>query len=149
MLATTHSLTSAVIISQLPSPALGLPLVLASHYLFDLIPHWDTGSGLTNGLKTKRKAFVETIIDLVVAVGLVFFFFQKGKAFSPLLWGAVILGILPDLLEFPSLFFKFRPFPLNHLEKFHTKIMHKRSKLPWGLIPQIIIILLILFFIKH
>jgi len=148
MLATTHSLTSALIISQLPSPALGLPLVLASHYLFDLIPHWDTGAGLSRGLKTRRKAFWETIIDLALAFFLVWFFFQKNQPFSPLLWIAVILGILPDLLEFPSLFFKFRPFPLSHLEKFHTEIMHKRSKLPWGLIPQIIIILGILFLIK-
>lgn len=143
MLATTHSLVSALIITESPSPSVGLPLVLVFHYLLDLIPHWDTGSGLTNGLKTKRKASVETIIDLVVAAGLVFFFFQKGKAFSPLLWGGVILGILPDLLEFPSLFFSFRPFPLNYLEKFHTEIMHRRSKLPWGLLTQLILMALI------
>jgi hypothetical protein len=149
MLATTHSLTSAVIISQLPSPALGLPVVLASHYLLDLIPHWDTGSGLTKDLKTRKKAFFETLIDLATAGILVFLFFQNGKPFSPLLWGAVILGILPDLLEFPALFFDIRPFPLNYLEKFHTEIMHQRAKLPWGLIPQIIIILLVILFIKH
>jgi len=75
---------------------------------------------------------------------MVFFFFQKGQSFSPLLWGAVILGILPDLIEFPSLFFNFRPFPLNYLEKFHSEIMHKRGKLPWGLINQLVIIALIL-----
>jgi len=143
MLATTHSLTSAVIITRVPSPYLSLPLVLIFHYLLDLIPHWDTGSGMTQGLKTKRKAFIETLIDLAVAATLVFFFFQKGQSFSPLLWGGVILGILPDLLEFPALFFDFRPFPLNYLEKFHNKIMHRRGKLPWGLINQLIIIALI------
>jgi len=143
MLATTHSLTSAIIITKVPSPYLGLPLVLIFHYLLDLIPHWDTGSGMNKGLKTKRKAFVETIIDLASAATLVFFFFQKGQAFSPLLWGAVILGILPDILEFPALFFNFRPFPLNYLEKFHNEIMHRRGKLPWGLINQLVIIALI------
>ena len=149
MLATTHSLVSALIISESPSPAIGLPLVIIFHYLLDLIPHWDTGSGMTRGLKTKKKAFFDTIIDLAVAGILVFIFFQKDKPFSPLLWGGVILGILPDLLEFPALFFDFRPFPLiNVLEKFHTDIIHRRSKLPWGLIPQIIIILGILFLIK-
>jgi len=113
------------------------------HYLLDIIPHWDTGSGLTNGLKTKRKAVAETIFDLVIAAGLVFFFFQRGKVFSPLLWGGVILGLLPDLLELPSLFFGFRPFPLNYLEKFHTEIMHRRGKLPWGFLTQLILIALI------
>ena len=143
MLATTHSLTSALIVTKISPPYLSLPLVLIFHYLLDIIPHWDTGSGISKGLKTKIKAFIETLIDLTVAVVLVFFFFQKGQAFSPLLWGAVILGILPDLLEFPALFFNFRPFPLNYLEKFHTNIMHRRGKLPWGLINQLIIIALI------
>jgi len=143
MLATTHSLTSALIVSKVSPPALSLPLVLVFHYLFDIIPHWDTGSGLTNGLKTKRKAVAETIFDLVIAAGLVFFFFQRGKVFSPLLWGGVILGLLPDLLELPSLFFGFRPFPLNYLEKFHTEIMHRRGKLPWGFLTQLILIALI------
>ena len=143
MLATTHSLTSALIVTKVSPPWLSLPLILIFHYLLDLIPHWDTGSGMTQGLKTKRKAFIETLIDLAVAATLVFFFFQKGQSFSPLLWGGVILGILPDLLEFPALFFDFRPFPLNYLEKFHNKIMHRRGKLPWGLINQLIIIALI------
>jgi len=143
MLATTHSLTSALIVSKVSPPALSLPLVLVFHYLLDIIPHWDTGSGLTNGLKTKRKAVAETIFDLVIAAGLVFFFFQRGKVFSPLLWGGVILGLLPDLLELPSLFFGFRPFPLNYLEKFHTEIMHRRGKLPWVFLTQFILIALI------
>jgi len=143
MLATTHSLTSALIVSKVSPPALSLPLVLVFHYLLDIIPHWDTGSGLTNGLKTKRKAVAETIFDLVIAAGLVFFFFQRGKVFSPLLWGGVILGLLPDLLELPSLFFGFRHFPLNYLEKFHTEIMHRRGKLPWGFLTQLILIALI------
>ncbi|MBM3205526.1 hypothetical protein FJZ41_01590 [Candidatus Shapirobacteria bacterium] len=143
MLATTHSLTSALIITKVSPPALALPLVLVFHYLLDLIPHWDTGSGLTKGLKTKKKAFWETLLDLFVAGVLVFFFFQKGQVFSPLLWTAVILGILPDLLEFPALFFGFRPFPLNYLERFHTNLMHRRGKLPWGLINQLVLIALI------
>ena len=148
MLATTHSLVSALIISESTTPAIGLPLIFVFHYLLDLIPHWDTGAGLPRGLKTRRKAFFETLADLALAGFLVWLFFQKNQNFSPLLWIAVIIGILPDLLEFPALFFKFRPFPLNYLEKFHTDIMHRRGQLPWGLIPQIIIILGILFLIK-
>ena len=147
MLATTHSLTSALIFNKVSPPALSLALVLVFHYLLDLIPHWDTGSGLTNGFKTKRKALVETIIDLGIAAVVIFFLFQKGNPFSPLLWGGVILGILPDLLEFPSLFLGIRPFPLNHLERFHTEIMHRRGKLPWGFLTQLILMALIFLFL--
>lgn len=143
MLATTHSLTSAVIITKVSPPWLAFPLVLIFHYLLDLIPHWDTGSGLTKGLKTKKKAVWETLIDLFIAVLTVYFFFQKGQPFSLKLWLAILLGILPDLVEFPSLFFNFRPFPLNVLEKFHSQTMHRRGKLPWGLITQLVLMALI------
>ena len=146
MLATTHSLASALIVTKVSPLYISLPLVVIFHYLLDLAPHWDTGTGLTTGEKTKRRAFFLTIIDLAIAALLVFYFFQSGKPFLPILWWGVLLGIAPDILEFPSLFFNFRPFPLNVLEKFHTEIMHNRSRLPWGLIPQIVLIIAFIFF---
>lgn len=148
MLATTHSIVSAFIVKESPSPAIALPLILVSHYLLDFVPHWDTGTGLTKGLKTKKKVFFDTLIDLAIGFTLIFVFFQKGKKFSPLLWGGVFLGILPDLLEFPALFLNFRPFPIKILEKFHNKI-HRKAHLPWGLVAQIVIIFFIIFFVSH
>ncbi|MCX6726075.1 MAG: hypothetical protein NT052_02060 [Candidatus Shapirobacteria bacterium] len=142
MLSTSHSLISALIVSRIFPPQLSLPLVLASHYLLDIVPHWDTGTGLTNGHKSKKKAVLETLVDVIVGFSLVFIFFQKGKPFSPLLWVAVFLGILPDLLEFPALFFGKRPFPINVLEKFHNTL-HQRAKLPWGLIYQIVVLIIV------
>lgn len=142
MLTTSHSLISALIVSQVFPPQLSLPLVLASHYFLDIIPHWDTGTGLTNGHKTKKGAVLDTLIDLAIGFTLVFFFFQNGKPFSPLLWGGVILGITPDLLKFPALFFDKRPFPINVLEKFHNTL-HHRAKLPWGLIYQIAVLIIV------
>jgi len=146
MLATTHSLASALIVTKIFPLYISLPLIVISHYLLDFIPHWDTGTGLRTGEKTKRRAILLTIIDLAVAGGLVFYFFQKNKPFLPLLWWGVVLGISPDILEFPSLFFNFRPFPLNVLEKFHTEVMHNRSNLPWGIILQIVLIIVFILF---
>ncbi len=144
MLATAHTLVSAVIITKVPLAYLSLPLVLISHYILDLVPHWDTGTGLTKGLKTKKTAFWETILDLIVGGSLVFFFFQMNKEFSALLWFAVVLGITPDLIEFPALFLNKRPRFIKRVIQFHDRC-HQRAKLPWGLIPQIILILIILF----
>lgn len=144
MLSTTHSLASALIVSKIPNPYLSLPTILAVHYLCDAIPHWDTGSGLMTGKKTKKEALFQTLIDLVFAGVLVFVLFQMDKPFSLLLWSGVILGITPDLIESPAIFLNFRPFPINWLEKLHYW-SHHSLKFPWGLIPQIIIILLIIF----
>lgn len=143
MLSTTHSLTSALIVSRIPSPTISFPLIIISHYLFDAIPHWDTGSGLTNGAKTKKRAFIDTLIDLGIAAILVFFIFQAGKALSAKLWLGVLVGIMPDIVEAPALFLEYRPFPIDWLEKFHNSF-HRRWQFPYGLIPQIIIIFVVL-----
>ena len=146
MLETTHSLASALIVSKIPSPAISFPLIIVAHYLLDLIPHWDTGGGLTSGLKSKKMAFIETLVDLAIAGILVFVFFQKNNPFSPTLWFGVLLGITPDLLQFPALFLNLRPFPFNVLEKFHNSLHKGAPSFLSGLIPQLIIILLILLF---
>lgn len=144
MLSTAHSITSAFIVSKIPNPLLAFPTIIAAHYLCDAIPHWDTGTGLMTGKKNKKAAFFQTLIDLALAGILIFFFFQRSKPLSPFLWTGVILGIAPDLAEFPAIFFNFRPFPINWLEKFHYRF-HQGLRFPWGLIPQIIIILLVIF----
>lgn len=144
MLSTTHSLTSALIVSRISSPIISFPLIIFSHYLFDAIPHWDTGSGLTNGTKTKKQAFVHTLIDLIIAAIAVFIIFQAGKTLSIKLWLGVLAGIAPDLLEAPALFLDYRPFPINWLENFHNSF-HQRWKFPYGLIPQIVIVAIVLF----
>lgn len=143
MLSTTHSLTSALIVSRISSPIISFPLTLICHYLMDTIPHWDTGSGLSYGAKPKKWAFIHTLVDLAVAAVVVFFLFQIGKTLSIKLWLGVLVGISPDIVEAPALFLDYRPPPINWLEKFHNKF-HRRWQFPWGLIPQIIIIAIIL-----
>ncbi|MBU3957395.1 hypothetical protein KKI19_03945 [Patescibacteria group bacterium] len=148
MLSTTHSLVSAIIVSKIPSPAISFPLVIITHYLIDSIPHWDTGSGLSNGTKTRKQSFFHTLIDLTTAATVVLLLFQIGKSLSIRLWLGVLLGISPDLVESPALFLNYRPSPIDKLEKFHD-YFHRSWKLPYGLIPQVIIIaivLLILYF---
>jgi hypothetical protein len=143
MLATTHSLASALIVSRIPSPLISFPLIIITHYIMDFIPHWDTGTGLTKGLKSRKKAFRDTIIDLAVAAILVFFFFQLGKKFSVKLWFGVLLGITPDLLESPALFLNYRPLIIAKIEEFQDSFHHS-VKFPEGLIPQLFLIALIL-----
>src|SRR4030042_567742 len=142
MLSTTHSLASALIVSRIPSPFISFPLVIIVHYIMDATPHWDTGSGLTHGTKTKKKAIIDTLIDLAVAASTVFLVFQLGEKFSIKLWTGVILGISPDLIEAPALFLDYRPFPIKQLEEFHNSF-HRRLKFPYGLIPQLFLIAII------
>ena len=74
MLSVSHAATGAFIASKLPHPALYIPLTLAAHYLQDWIPHWDVGTGLSNGTRSKRTAMILEIFDLAASVGLIYWF---------------------------------------------------------------------------
>jgi hypothetical protein len=139
MLETTHALVSALIATRVQSPTLSYPLIFGSHYLLDIIPHWDTGTGLTSGEKTKSRAIIETLVDLGIAATLVYLFFQKGSLFSLFslkLWGAVGVGISPDLLEAPVLFLNLHTTLLVRLKEFHDRL-HHRLNFPWGFLIQL------------
>lgn len=140
MLQITHTLTSGLIVTKIQSPGLSFPLILLFHYLLDFIPHWDTGTGLSKGRKTKKRAIIETIIDLAIAGFLVFFLFQRKPPLSLKLWAGIGLGIFPDILEAPVLFLNSKFPPLVQLKKIQDSF-HHRLDLPWGLLIQLPIIL--------
>jgi len=73
MLSIAHSATGAIIAAKVQNPFLYVPIVLALHYLQDFIPHWDVGTGLTNGSRKRIHAFFLEWIDLVLSAGLRFF----------------------------------------------------------------------------
>lgn len=148
MLSIAHGVTGAFIATKIPNPFISIPLIIASHYFEDWIPHWDVGTGLSKGLRTKRDAFLMELVDMAVTLALLYWFWQLGNpsiAYAAY-WGAFV-GLLPDFIAAPTTFFNWEPFflkPFNYLhETLHTSIPHKFL----GLLPQFIIIILI-FFIK-
>ena len=142
MLVTTHGIIGGFIATQIPQPLINIPLAILAHFAADRIPHCDFG---TNFKKRRKEInFLLGLLDLSGAFLFPYLIFQQGKPFNPVIWGAVLASILPDLLELPPLFFNCRPFPLDKIEGFHSKRIHRRLKFPWGLVPQILIILLIL-----
>ena len=148
MLLTTHALTGAFIASQTVSPFLSYPIIVASHFLMDWIPHWDFGTGLKTAIQKagnkawqiKTKTAILGLGDLFTGLGLCFLFFQKTLPLQPILWGGVFLSLLPDFLEIPPLFLNFNPFPLKQIERLHSYVFHHSLPFPQGLIPQILIL---------
>ena len=146
MLSIAHGTTGAFIATKIPNPILSVPLILASHYLEDYIPHWDVGQGLSKQKKSKKAAFLqELLLDLPLSFLLVFFFFQYKHPFSPLPWLGWFVGLLPDFIEFPRNFLKWEPNFIKPLNHFHHHFHHSIPDKFKGLIPQIIIILAIYF----
>ncbi len=139
MLSISHSLTGAFIATKLPHPLAYVPLTLASHYLEDWIPHWDVGTGLSTGRRKRSTAIILEIGELIISVGLIWFFFQRGQ--SEIAWHAWIgafIGLLPDFMEAPRNFLKWEPFFLKPFNDFHGLFHNSTMNKIVGLTPQII-----------
>lgn len=148
MLSISHAVTGAFIATKVSNPYLAIPLIILSHYLEDAVPHWDAGTGLGSGSKTRGMAIKHGLIDLALAGFLVLAFYPQNLTSLPSLlasapiWGA-FFGLLPDFIEAPRNFLKFEPFWLRPINRFHHSFHHSIPRMFDGLAPQILLLILI------
>lgn len=154
MLTTSHALMAGVILKAIPDPKIALPLAFISHFVLDLVPHWDlmTERGNGNAYSTLAKeknlsklAFWATM-EMLFGVGLTFWLFQN---LNPLiLLTAILVAQLPDWIEMPYLFWGIKFTPSILVKRFQSRT-HSRLSLPWGLVIQIVIFLPLLWWTLH
>ena len=148
MLSIPHSLTGAFLASTVPTPYLYIPGALAFHYLQDWVPHWDFGTGLSTGKRTKRTAILLELGELVVTAGLIYVLFQRSHAeIQYHIWIGALAGILPDFIEAPRNFFKWEPFFLKPLNEFHGLFHTSTHNILVGLLPQVLTVAVIFWLI--
>jgi len=138
MTATAHALIGGAIASTIPNPEIGLSLAFISHPLLDLIPHWD----FANNWRTKNKVrlFIEASLDLGFGVILAYFLFGQNVN----LWyflGCIFVSEVWDIIEAPYWFFNWRFPPISWIYNIQSR-MQGKAKLPWGIITQILIVIL-------
>lgn len=134
MILVTHGIIGVAasrIFTANPIWAFGIGFI--SHFLFDMIPHWEypirsAQRDLHNpktiqDMPLGRNFFLDVSrfgFDALAGVILPILIFDAGLENPwPLVWGAVG-GILPDPLQFA--YFKIRRWPLTWLQKFHVWI---------------------------
>jgi hypothetical protein len=155
MLSISHAATGAFIAVKIGNPMLAIPLILLSHYLEDAVPHWDAGTGLGSGKKTREQAIKHGIIDLILAGILVIAMYPSVIPWTPgsgftisyfiPIWGA-FFGLLPDFLEAPRNFLKYEPWFLKPLNKFHHLFHHSIPRAIDGLAPQFLLLIILWIF---
>ena len=141
MLSISHSLTGAFIATHLPNPLLYVPLIFASHYLEDWIPHWDVGTGLSSGKRRRETAIVLELGELIITFILIYLFWQYGHAALNLnAWLGAGIALTPDFLEAPRNFLKWEPRIIRPLNELHGMFHHSTPNMLFGLAPQIIVV---------
>ena len=112
------------------------PLAILSHFIADLVPHWDAGTN--HKQKSLARLKIEAVFDVLLGFVLVFLIFRN--LVSPTyLFTMVIAAQLPDWLEAPSWIFGYKIPPFSWLDWLGHKLQ-SRMQLPWGLVTQVIIV---------
>ena len=140
MTATAHALIGASLAVKIANPVIGIPLAIASHYLADLVPHWDAASN--HKKKSPLRLKVEATFDVLLGFSLSYLIF--GRMVDQIyLFVMIIAAQLPDWLEAPSSKFGIRIPPFTWVEWLGHKLQW-RLQLPWGLVTQIVVITILL-----
>lgn len=143
MTATAHALIGASLAVKVVNPVLGIPLAIISHFVADLIPHWDAGTN--HKKKTKLRLATEAAFDVLLGFALVFLLFRN-HVNLPYLFAMVIAAQLPDWLKTPSDIFGIHVPPFSWIDWLSHKTQW-RLQLPWGLVTQIIVVAIVLFLV--
>lgn len=148
MLSIAHAAAGAFIATKINNPWLSGPIIVATHFLQDYIPHWDVGQGLTKKLKSKHAAFIQELVtDFPASIIFVYFLYQASStSINYQAWFGWFMALLPDFLEFPYLFLNLRFFPIKQIANLHNRFHHSTPNKWKGLWPQILVILLVLYF---
>jgi len=147
MTATGHAIIGTAIAAKVGDPVLAVPLALASHIVADAIPHWDTATHLNK--KGRKKAIVHSVVDVILGFGLsylliLFLFPETNIAYALIL---IFVSQSPDWLMVPYRLFNINFFLFRWSYRFQ-KIFDNTMDKPWGIINQIVALVLLLILAK-
>lgn len=142
MLETPHAALGMAIAVTIPNPLISIPLAFASHFVLDMVPHWNPH--INTEMKKFGKLTKPTLyiigLDLVCAVLLTIFVARN----NPYVYIASFMSVLPDIAEGPYFLFGWRNKYLDIVLRFQRSIQ-ANANIFWGLLTQIIVLILSIF----
>ncbi|MBI4057799.1 hypothetical protein HY405_00570 [Candidatus Microgenomates bacterium] len=143
MVEVPHVLVGAAIAAKVGNPALALPLALASHFVLDLVPHWNPSiyTQLNKegrvAPQTMRLILADSVLAVVVGVTIALLFLPDvGRALIVLVGS--FLGVLPDVLEIPYYFWNIKhPLMVRYVEFNHS--LQTNAPFVPGIATQIVV----------
>ena len=129
-----HALTGALVAAAIDEPAIALPAALLSHFVIDMIPHWDYR--LPEVLKP-----LAVMMDFTLSLSLLLILAVTVDASPRMIIAGGILGILPDAMWLPGIVVgkevpKSGKSVLHRVRRIHSKLQWSETRS--GLIVEII-----------
>lgn len=144
MLETPHVAIGALIATKIPNPFIAIPLAFVSHFVFERVPHWNPH--INTELKTNGKISTKSLQIIIAdsALALITGSYIAYRALPNVGHAATIMAasfaaILPDLIEAPYFFLKYKNKFLMKVLAFQKSIQVDTTPF-WGLTTQIITI---------
>lgn len=151
MLETPHVFIGAAIATKIPNPLIAIPLAFASHFVLEMIPHWNPHLNTEVKLygRPTGKSTLITAVDSTIALvsgSIIAFQNFPDKSKVILVLASCFFAVLPDLLEAPYFFLHIKSKFTQKWIAIQKRIQNDTSVIP-GLITQILILIGVIFWI--
>lgn len=144
MIELPHALVGAAIAAKVGNPYIALPLALASHFVLDVVPHWNPhlNREIAKYGKITNKTKVILVFDVLASLAGGFYIASTAlpdtNRFLIILMGA-FLGVLPDLAEAPYFLMGLQSKWIKKLVAFQSSIQFNVPIIP-GILSQVVTI---------
>ncbi len=139
-----HAIVGAAIATAIPNPLISLPLAFASHFVLDLVPHWNPH--IYTEIKKHGKILPKTLIIIIVdsVFALITGFWITTRALPDTTHAVTILfgaffAVIPDLAEIPYYFFQVKNKFFVRLVEFEHKLQTNTTFVP-GILTQVVVV---------
>ena len=126
MTALNHAATGALVAVAIGDPLIALPAALLSHFLIDMLPHWDYYR-LT---EDKSRGWLNPAIDFGASLFLLLILAMTVNAPAWLLITGGLLGVLPDMM-WVSYIIWHRPSIQGNKSSLLNRVRHFHLKIQW------------------
>ncbi len=153
MLETPHVFIGAAIATKVPDPLIAIPLAFASHFILEMVPHWNphlNGETEKYGRVTEKSTLI-VIADSTLALACGSFIAYQalpdtGHAIT--IMAACLASIFPDLIEAPYFFLKLKNKLIAKWIIFQKSIQND-TNIFLGTFSQLLTIFAAIFWIGH
>lgn len=153
MLETPHVFVGAAIATIIPNPFIAIPLAFASHFVMELVPHWNPHLNTETekfGQPTRKSTVITAIDSTIALVSGTYIAYRALPDWKHALviFLACFASVLPDVIEGPYFFLGFKNKLIKKWINIH-KLVQNDSNIYFGFLAQFAVIISSIFWMKH